>query len=185
MLRAARPDATWTKAIPVTWVGDVDVDMMLYYETRHNNQPPSLLSDNPMQQYDVIFRLRLELRHAYERIHNNSSREPMTIYDFELGRDTTQYTSRFCAFQSSSRIWIVVAMRSASGSESIGPILIEHEPSYDGVCVEGRLRAHSNLDISPPKLKKAMPREIMKFTMTMDRKVSLTLTIGFATKFCI
>ena len=78
-------------------------------------------------------------------------------------------------------------MRSASGSESIGSILIEHEPSYDEVVVEARLRAKLwwSLDISPPKLKKVMPREIMKFTMTMDRKVSLTLTIGFATQFCI
>ena len=66
-------------------VGDVDVDMMLDYETRHNNQPPSLLSDIPMQQYDVIFCLQLELRHAYERIHNNSSLELMTIYESELG----------------------------------------------------------------------------------------------------
>ena len=122
-------------------VGDVDVDIVQSYETRHNNQPPSLLLDNPMQQYDVNFCLRLELRHVNERIHNNSIREPMTIYNSKLGRDTTQYTSRFCAFHSSSRVWIVVVMRSASESKSIGPILIEHEPSYDEVIVEGRLRA--------------------------------------------
>ena len=85
--------------------------------------------------------MQLELRHAYDRIYNNSSREPMTIYNSKLGRDTTQYASRFCAFHSSSRVWIVVAMRSASGSESIGSILIENEPSYDEVVVEARLRA--------------------------------------------
>ena len=33
---------------------------------------------------------------------------------------------------------MLVVMRSASKSVLIGPILIEHEPSYDEVVVEGR-----------------------------------------------
>ena len=37
-----------------------------------------------------------------------------------------------------SRVWIVVVMRSASGSELIGTIFFENKTIYDGVIVEAR-----------------------------------------------
>ena len=82
---------------------------------------------------------------------------------------------------------MVIVMRSASGSVLIGPILMENEPTYDGVCVEGsrELKYGEAYTFHLPTLKKAMPWEMMKLTMTMDETASFLLTIGFATKFCI
>jgi hypothetical protein len=62
-----------------------------------------------MQQYDVIFCLRLDLGHVYERIHNNSGREPMANANGNKHQDSVHPIR-------------ATTIKSASGSKVIGPI---------------------------------------------------------------
>ena len=116
--------------------------------TTHNNQPPTLrlgeednivqTNSNRMQQYSVILARNLSLD-VYTKVYTTNWVEKQWQFT-TLRLAETIHNRRRDSIDSyhTSRVWIVVVMRSASGSELIGTIFFENKTIYDGVIVEAR-----------------------------------------------